>query len=106
MIARLHRIGELEKLRAFWEDWETTFARVEESHTSLAALVFFRSPNPKHSWVTASGAVMDTAALVLSVVDVPHEPKAALCIRAGFLALRRIADFFHIPYNTDPPLSA
>lgn len=37
-----------------------------------------RSPQPDHSWVTASGAVLDTAALIRSVVDVPHHPQADL----------------------------
>jgi hypothetical protein len=45
---------------------------------------------------------LDAAALSLSTVDMPSDPQAALCIRAGYLALRRIADFFKINYNPDP----
>ncbi len=30
------------------------------------------------------------------------DPRANLCIRAGYLALRRIAEFFQIPFNPDP----
>ncbi len=85
-----------------WHTWEAWFADVEESHTSLPALVFFRSPRPEHSWVTASGAVLDTAAITLSAVDVPHDPQADLCIRAGYIALRRISDYFEIPYDPAP----
>ena len=102
MILRMNRIGELDKLRAFWEEWETLFAEIEESHTSLAALVFFRSPQPEHSWVTAAGTVMDTAALIRSCVDVPRDSKADLCIRAGFLALQRVAAFFRVEFNPNP----
>lgn len=102
MIVRLHRIGELEHMRGFWEEWESLFADIEESHSSLIALVFFRSPNPDMSWVTSSGVVMDTAALTLSVVDMTREPKAALCIRAGFLALQRVAEAFSIDFPPDP----
>jgi hypothetical protein len=46
--------------------------------------------------------VLDTAALTLAVVEVPSDPQASLCLRAGYLALRRISDFFEIPYNPNP----
>src|SRR5205814_3920771 len=84
------------------ESWEVWFADIEESHTSLAALTFFRSPKPERSWVTAAGAVMDAAALVTSTVDLAHDPAADLCIRAGYLALRHISDYFYVPYDPDP----
>jgi hypothetical protein len=64
--------------------------------------VFFRSPQPNHSWVTAAGAVLDCASLTLAAVDVRYDAQAALCIRAGYLAFRHIADFFNIPYNPVP----
>ena len=32
----------------------------------------------------------------------PFEPSAALCLRAGFLALRRVANYFGIPNPQDP----
>jgi hypothetical protein len=102
MIKRYHRIHGLDRLHEQWAAWETWFADIEESHTSLAALVFFRSPQPEHSWITAAGAVLDTASLVNSTLDIPHDPQADLCIRAGYLALRHIADFFRIPYNANP----
>lgn len=102
MIARYHRIHGLDQLKEQWQIWEAWFADIEESHTSLPALVFFRSPKPDHSWVTAAGTVLDAASLTLSAIDIPASPHAALCIRAGFLALRHIADFFNIPYSHDP----
>ena len=101
MLQRYHRNQGLESLHESWKVWEEWFAEVEESHTSLAALVFFWSPQPRHSWVTATGAVLDAAALSLSVVDFPWDAQAALCIRAGYLALHRISDFFSISYNPD-----
>jgi hypothetical protein len=101
MIIRFHRLHSLDKMHDLWETWETWFAQIEESHTSLAALVFFRSPQPDHSWVTASGAVLDAASLMRSTVDAPVDTQADLCIRAGYLALRHIADFFGVTYNAD-----
>ena len=87
---------------ALWERWEVWFAAVQESQTSYAALNFFRSPRSDQSWIVAAGTVLDAAALTLSAVDVPRQPHAAMCIRAGYVALRRIADFFGIAYDPDP----
>ena len=102
MIIRYHRIEKLAQITDLWTTWEAWFVDVEESHTSLAPLTFFRSPQPDRSWVTASGAILDAAALMLSTVDLPRDAQAALTLRAGFLALRRIADFFAIPHNRTP----
>lgn len=106
LLLRSHRINQLHDLGEFWETWESWFAEIEENHTSLAALVFFRSPRPQDSWVTAAGAVLDAAALANSTLDIPWEPQAALCSRAGYLALRRIAKFFRVQYNPDPHFPA
>jgi hypothetical protein len=89
-----------------WQTWESWFADLEESHTSLAAIVFFRSPRPGRSWITAAGAVLDSAALYAAVVDRPQEARAGLCIRAGYIALRAIADNFAIEYDANPHFPA
>ena len=102
MILRFHRIQGLENLTETWKTWESWFADVEESHTTLPALVFFRSPRGDSSWITSAGAVMDTAAFRLAALDIPFDASAALCIRSGYLALRRIADYFGIRYPADP----
>jgi hypothetical protein len=103
MIERYVRIQGLERLNQQWELWEEWFVEIEESHTSFPALAFFRSPQPDHSWVIAAGAVLDAAAFVSSTLDV-GEPvaQANLCIRAGFLSLRRQAAFFGLPVDHDP----
>jgi hypothetical protein len=102
MFLRFQRLKRMEKLSEIWTSWETWFAEIEESHTSLPALAFFRSPQPDHSWITAAGAVLDAAALAVSTLDIPHDVQADLCIRAGYLALQRIADFFNVAYNRTP----
>ncbi len=102
MVSRSYRTAELDRLRDVWLAWQVWFAELEESHTSLSPLVFFRSPQPQRSWITAAGNVMDSAAFMLSAVDVPFNPQAAFCIRAGFLALRQIADFFRLPHEVNP----
>lgn len=102
MIARTHRIGRLDSLEEVWSIWTVWFAELEESHTSLAPLAFFRSPQPQRSWVTSAGAVLDGASLYLAAVDRPFNANAAICIRTGFLALRQIASFFQIAYDPNP----
>jgi len=102
MLLRFNRNHGLEKLSDYWKVWEAWFADIEESHTTLPALVFFRSPRAENSWVTAAGSVLDAAAITLSAVEIPYEVSAALCIRAGFLAFRRIANYFDIPNPQNP----
>ncbi|MBL8063293.1 MAG: hypothetical protein JNK32_09760 [Anaerolineales bacterium] len=102
MLTRFNRIHGLDKLAELWKTWEVWFADVEESHTTLPALVFFRSPRAENSWVTAAGAVLDSAAITLSSIDIPLEMSAALCIRAGFLSFHRITDYFNISHPHDP----
>jgi len=101
MLERYARIDGLGQLSDLWAIWETWFADIEETHSSQPALVFFRSPHSKRSWVTAAGAVLDAASIAVSSVEGQHV-EAQLSIRAGYLALRRIATFFGIAYDPDP----
>lgn len=102
LLRRFHRIQGMDQINEMWTTWQEWFENVEESHTALQPLVFYRSPQPDRSWVTAAGAILDTAALVASTLDRPRNPKAELCIRAGYLCLQRIALLFDIPYNPEP----
>jgi hypothetical protein len=102
MLIRVSAIGGWRRLEELWRDWERWFVDLAETHTSLPALVFFRSPHWEHSWVTAAGAVLDGASLLASTVDRPRSADAELCIRAGYVALRRIADGFDVRHNPDP----
>ena len=107
MITRMHRLSGLDDMHDLWERWEQWFAEVEETHSSLPVLVFYRSQQHDHSWVNAAGAVMDAAALdaVLRRHAVgrpgrPDDPRR-------LLALRRIATYFQIPFDAHPgPMDA
>lgn len=103
LLVRFHRIHGLGHLtEEVFNAWETWFIEVEESHTSMPALPFFRSPQPDRSWITAAGAVLDGAALLSSCVAIENDPHVDLCIRAGYLSLRRVAASFRISYNATP----
>jgi hypothetical protein len=101
-LIRSHLVGGLGQLDEMWHDCEQWFVELGESHTSFASLVYFRSPSPERSWITASGVLLDAAALTLSTVDGERSPRASFMIRAGFLSLRDIARFFSIPFDDDP----
>ena len=102
MLRRAWAIGWMDRLPGLWTDWEAWFIELEETHTSFPALNFFRSPQPDRSWVTAAGCILDTAAMRASVLDLPRESEAELCVRTGYVALRRVADYFSIAYDADP----
>jgi hypothetical protein len=102
ILQRSWRVGHFEELGRLWERAEAWFLELQETHTSFPAVVFFRSPLPEHSWVISAGAVLDAASLLMSAVDRPPDARAAYCIRAGYLSLRRIASFFRIPFNPSP----
>lgn len=102
MIERLHLLGRLDHLEELWRTWELWFVEIEESHTSLGALIFFRSHHPARSWVAAAGAVLDAAALVSSTLAIEATSSAELMLRTGSSALRRIAVHLRIPFDADP----
>ena len=97
-----YRIGALDRLDGLFERWERWFSELEETHTTLPALSFFRSPRASQSWVSAAAAVLDAAAIRASTLDRPRDPQVETCIRAGYLALNAIADFFRIQHPVDP----
>jgi hypothetical protein len=101
-IERHHRIGWLESLQDTWLEWERWFAEIEESHTTFPALAFFRSPDPERHWVTAAGTILDAASLLMSSVPGVEMGPPGVCVRSGYIALRRIADFFGVDFDDDP----
>lgn len=68
--ARLDMKEDLPHLFRAWEHWT---AQVLESHLAYPPLLFFRSSHESDSWVSALGAVLDAATLVLTTVeDIPR----------------------------------
>jgi hypothetical protein len=94
-------------LRELFDLWERWSAEVAESHTTYLALVRFRSPRPLSHWLTSVLAVMDAAALHLSLAPASEPKQAArLCLRMGFVALNQIARTMRLPTQEDPPPDA
>ncbi len=95
-------VKSFEGLDKLWLEWEQWFIDVGETHTTLTILNYYRSPNPNQTWIGAAATVLDAAALFNSAVDVEPSPTAGLCIRSGWIALRRLADYFRMPYPLHP----
>lgn len=95
-----HSVKSNERLEELWREWEQWFIDVGETHTTLVILNHYRSPDPRQTWVASAAAVLDAAALYNACVDVTPSPNAGLCIRAGWLTLRKIADYFGVDYPT------
>jgi len=105
MIRRMHYIGILsnpDTLAELWGNWQDWFLQIEEQHTTLSLLNFYRSPKPDRHWVTAAGCVLDTAAIIASSVNVERAQLSGVVLRSGYLSLRSIADSFNLTYNPDP----
>ena len=98
-------ISTINTLPQIYADWERWAADVTESHTTYLPLVRFRSPKPLSSWITALLAVLDSAALFLSVApEKAPVVSARLCLRSGFTCVNAIARAmgFDIPDEPDP----
>jgi hypothetical protein len=92
-------VGGLPELFEAWERWS---ADVSESHTTYTALIWFRSPRPLSSWVTAQLAVLDAAALYLALLpNAKGLIETRLCLRGGFTCLGNIARALRIPIPED-----
>jgi hypothetical protein len=90
-----------DRLDELWREWEQWFIDVGETHTTLVILNYYRSPSPNQTWIGSAATVLDAAALFNAAVDAKPSPTAGLCIRAGWLALRRIGDYFKVSYPTE-----
>ncbi|HXW43580.1 MAG TPA: hypothetical protein VEL03_02250 [Streptosporangiaceae bacterium] len=108
LLARTHYalgsgVSSVNTLPDLYGDWERWASDVAESHTTYLPLVRFRSPKALSSWVTSLLAVLDSAALYLSLSPqaAPTVP-ARLCLRSGFTCLQEIARAMRIDIPQEP----
>ncbi|MDB5235862.1 MAG: hypothetical protein JWR44_2855 [Hymenobacter sp.] len=102
LLGWLNHDGSVQNDDQQWAAWEQWFVEIEESHTSLPILSFFRSPQPGRSWVTSSGLILDTAALFFAALDGPRPRQAEITFKAGCLALNRVYRFFDDKAGAEP----
>jgi len=68
--AQFDLVDDLAPTFAAWEIWS---AQILETHLAYPLLPFFRSSHDSESWVSALGAVLDAATLVLTTVETGNE---------------------------------
>ena len=93
----------LDTLPEFYSEWERWAADITESHVTYLPLVWFRSPSYEASWVTSLLAVLDSAALYLSLCPLaaPAVP-ARLCLRSGLVCFSEVARSMGIKVPAEP----
>ena len=64
--------------------------------------MLFRSPDPWSSWVLSLLAVMDAAAMHLALQPDSAPSQARMCLRMGYVALRRISRSLGWKFDDDP----
>ncbi len=96
----------LDTLPELYSQWERWAADVMESHVTYSPLIWFRSADPLASWVTALLAVLDSAALYLSLCPkrAPQVP-ARLCLRSGLMCFGQIARSMGIDVPGEPDVA-
>lgn len=96
LIERHHTFAGIETLDALWPEWERWIVDVGETHYTHPMLVFFRSSEPRHSWVTATATLLEAANFRLSAIDASGAGNAAawMFYRAGLGAVQRLRAFF------------
>lgn len=96
LIERHHVYAGIETLDALWPEWERWIVDVGETHYTHPMLVFFRSSEPWHSWVTAIAALLEAANFRLSAVQAsgPGNAAAWMFYRAALGAILRLRGYF------------
>lgn len=89
-------------LPEFYARWERWAADVAESHSNYPVLVRFRSPKPLSSWLVGLLAVMDSAAMFLSLCPSRERIEPRRAIRMGFTAMHEIGAALGMAVDTDP----
>lgn len=102
LLARQALIDNEAVLPTLYSNWTQWAADILESHVNYRTLVYFRSLDPAASWLLSLLAVLDGAALHLSLnpSSAPHEARPLL--RVGYITLRRLAASVNLPVSSDP----
>jgi hypothetical protein len=88
--ARLEMIDELPRL---FRDWERWVAEVLDSHVAYPLLGYFRSSHDNISWISALGAVLDSAALVVTTIKGVPRGQAQIVLRVGAHLVEDISNY-------------
>jgi hypothetical protein len=102
LLSRQQLIGNVSYLPRLYERWTEWAADVSESHTTYQTLIYFRSRYPENPWPLALLAVLDAAALQLSLCPGTAPAEARQLLRVGYVTMRQLARTLNLPVNDDP----
>jgi Ion channel len=88
--ARLKMTDDLPQLFRDWEHWS---AEVLDSHVAYPLLGYFRSSHDSISWISALGAVLDSAALVVTTIEGVPRGQAEMLLRVGAHLVEDISNY-------------
>jgi hypothetical protein len=88
--------GGEEALTALLAEWERWSAEILESHISYPILCYYRSQHDNQSWLSALVAILDTCALLISVIEGPPSRQAQLTFVMARHALIDVGNVFHV----------
>ena len=83
----------LTTLLAEWERWS---AEILESHVSYPILCYYRSQHDTQSWLSALVSILDTCALLISVIEGTPSRQAQLTFVMARHALVDLGQVFHV----------
>ncbi len=102
LLARQQLIRNTSYLPRLYERWTEWAADISESHTTYQTLIYFRSRYPEQAWPLALLAVLDAAALHLSLNPESAPAEIRPFLRVGYITMRSIAGTLGIEVNDDP----
>ena len=88
--------GSEEALIDLLAEWERWSAEILESHISYPILCYYRSQHDSQSWLSALVSILDTCALLISVLEGPASRQAQLTFVMARHALIDLGNVFHI----------
>ena len=88
--------GGQEALIVLLAEWERWSAEILESHISYPLLCYYRSQHDNQSWLSALTSVLDTCALLISIVPGEASRQAQLTFAVARHALVDLGHVFHL----------
>ncbi len=102
LLARQQLIRNTSYLPRLYERWTEWAADISESHITYRTLIYFRSRYPEQAWPLALLAVLDAAALHLSLNPESAPAEIRPLLRVGYITMRAIAGSLGIEVSDDP----
>ncbi len=96
LLVRHHFKGGPQALRDLLAEWERWSAEMLETHISYPILCYYRSQHDNQSWLAALTAILDTCALIITMLDSQETRQAQLTFAVGRHALVDLVHVFHL----------